>query len=140
MSDVGFFARRLNHLFATRRSESGRPLTLTEVSAVTGLPPSYLSMLRKGHIKDVPIERAARLSAFFGVPIDYFAPPLHGAATAQETGLQHALEHPQVSEIAFRASALTPAGRALVLQLIERADALADALSTVKETHVRDEY
>src|SRR5437660_3350318 len=67
------FAALLNHLFATRLTPAGRPYTLTEVSKATGLSVPYLSILRKGTIDAVPVQRAAALARFFHVPLDYFS-------------------------------------------------------------------
>src|SRR5215471_20003487 len=67
------FATLLNHLFATRLTPEGRPYTLTEVAKATGLSVPYLSILRKGTISAVPVQRAAALARFFHVPLDYFS-------------------------------------------------------------------
>src|SRR6266704_2381305 len=67
------FAVLLNHLFATRLTPGGRPYTLTEVAKATGLSVPYLSILRKGTISAVPVQRAAALARFFHVPLDYFS-------------------------------------------------------------------
>src|SRR2546426_6458154 len=66
------FALLLNHLFATRLTPEGRPYTLTEVSHATDLSVPYLSLVRKGTIGAVSLQRAEALARFFQVSLDYF--------------------------------------------------------------------
>jgi hypothetical protein len=60
----------LNHVCATRLTPEGRPYTLTEVSKGTGLSVPSLSILRKGTMGAVPLQRVAALARFFGVSLD----------------------------------------------------------------------
>jgi len=115
------FARLLNNLFATRLTPEGRPYTLTEVAKATGLSVPYLSILRKGTINAVPVQRAAALARFFHVPLDYFSqegPPVD----TMDALMREALAKPLVREVALRAGKVGTAQRALVLQMLEHAD------------------
>src|SRR5438132_8247392 len=78
------FAVLLNHLFATRLTPEGRPYTLTEVAKATGMSVPYLSMLRKGTIGAVSLQRAAALAQFFRVSLDYFSQAGPPADTTDE--------------------------------------------------------
>lgn len=117
------FAVVLNHLFATRLAPSGRPYTLTEVAKATGLSVPYLSILRKGTIGAVSLQRAEALARFFRVSLDYFrqeGPPVD----TMDALVQEALAQPLVREVALRAGKIGTAQRALVLQMLEHADAV----------------
>ena len=63
------FADRLNFLFATRLSPSGKPWTLQAISEATGgkIPVPYLSMVRKGKIATPAWDRVQILADIFGV-------------------------------------------------------------------------
>lgn len=115
------FAVLLNHLFATRLAPAGRPYTLTEVSKATGLSVPYLSILRKGTIGSVSLQRAAALAQFFHVSLDYFRQEGPPVDTMDEL-MREALAQPLVREVALRAGKVGTAQRALVLQMLEHAD------------------
>jgi len=120
-------AEQLNHLFATQLSPSGRPYTLTEVSEATGLAVPYLSVLRKGTIQSVSFDRIERLARFFDVPLDYFshnAPPLD--VDLVDAKVRKILADPNGREFLLRAGDLGPAERALILQMIEHAQAILE--------------
>jgi transcriptional regulator with XRE-family HTH domain len=115
------FAALLNHLFATRLAPQGRPYTLTEVSKATGLSVPYLSILRKGTIGSVSLQRADALARFFHVSLDYFSQEGPPVDTMDEL-VRNALAQPLVREVALRAGKVGTAQRALVLQMLEHAD------------------
>jgi transcriptional regulator with XRE-family HTH domain len=122
------FAALLNHLFATRLAPEGRPYTLTEVSKATGLSVPYLSILRKGTIGAVSLQRADALARFFHVSLDYFSqegPP----ADTMDALVRDALAQPLVREVALRAGKVGTAQRALVLQMLEHADHVLQELA-----------
>src|SRR2546427_784330 len=126
---AGQFAVLLNHLFATRLTPEGRPYTLTEVSKGTGLSVPYLSILRKGTISSVPFQRVAALARFFGVPLDYFSQ--EGAPTESlDEQVRMALAQPLSRDLLLRAGKIGTAQRALVLQMIEHAERMLQALPT----------
>ena len=122
------FAVLLNHLFATRLTPSGRPYTLTEVSKATGLSVPYLSLLRKGSIGAVSLQRAEALARFFQVSLDYFRAEDVPVETS-DTPVQEALGKPLVREVALRAGKVGLAQRALVLQMLEHADQVLQELT-----------
>jgi len=121
------FAVLLNHLFATRLTPTGRPYTLTEVSKATGLSVPYLSILRKGTIGAVPFQRVAALAHFFQVSLDYFSQEGPPTATVDEQ-VQAALAQPLARDLLLRSGKIGVAQRALVLQMIEHAERMLQAL------------
>ena len=92
-----------------------------EVAKATGLSVPYLSILRKGTINAVPVQRAAALARFFHVPLDYFSQEGPPVDTMDEL-VREALAKPLVREVALRAGKVGTAQRALVLQMLEHAD------------------
>lgn len=123
------FAKRLNHLFDTVVTDSGRPYTLTEVAQATGLSVSHLSILRSGKITSVPsFDRVEALAKFFKVNVDYFAENPHPYELDEE--MRRTLAKPLVRELALRAGNKGVAERALMLQMIEYGDVL---LARMKE-------
>ena len=123
------FATLLNHLFATRLTPEGRPYTLTEVSKGTGLSVPYLSILRKGTIGSVPFQRVAALARFFGVSLDYFSQQASPTESLDEQ-VRLALAQPLSRDLLLRAGKIGTAQRALVLQMIEHAERMLQALPT----------
>src|SRR5215510_10732291 len=121
------FAVLLNHLFATRLTPEGRPYTLTEVSKATGLSVPYLSILRKGTISAVPVQRAAALARFFHVPLDYFSQEGPPVDTMDDLA-REALAKPLVREVMLRAGRIGMVQRALVLQMLEHAEQVLQEL------------
>lgn len=118
---VGKFAELLNHLFETRFGPSGRPYTLSEVSKGTGLSVPYISTLRKGAIKAVPLEKAKALARFFKVSVEYFTQDGPPEDTANDL-LRDVLSKPLVLEVALRAGKVSVRERALILQMFEHAE------------------
>jgi transcriptional regulator with XRE-family HTH domain len=126
------FAVLLNHLFATRLTPEGRPYTLTEVAKATGMSVPYLSMLRKGSIGAISLQRAAALAQFFRVSLDYFSQAGPPADTTDEL-VRDALAKPLVREVALRAGKVGTVQRALILQMLEHADRVAQELAHASE-------
>jgi len=124
---AGQFAVLLNHLFATRLTPEGRPYTLTEVAKATGLSVPYLSILRKGTISAVPVQRAAALARFFHVPLDYFSQEGPPVDTMDDLA-REALAKPLVREVMLRAGSIGTVQRALVLQMLEHAEQVLQEL------------
>ena len=122
------FAVLLNHLFATRLTPEGRPYTLTEVSHATGLSVPYLSLLRKGTIGAVSLQRAEALARFFQVSLDYFRAE-EVPVEPPDTPIQEALGKPLVREVALRAGKVGLAQRALILQMLEHAEQVLQELT-----------
>lgn len=110
----------LNHLFETPRAH-GRPYTLTEVSKATGLSVPYLSLLRKGAIRDVSFQRMAILAQFFRVSLEYFCPE-GPPVEPLDDDVREALAQPLVRDLVLRVAHASLAQRALVLQILEHAD------------------
>lgn len=126
------FAVVLNHLFATRLTPEGRPYTLTEVSKATGMSVPYLSILRKGSIGAVSLQRADALARFFHVSLDYFSqegPPVDSI----DDLVRAALAQPLVREVTLRAGQVGTPQRALVLQMLDHAEHVLQDLATAPQ-------
>jgi transcriptional regulator with XRE-family HTH domain len=129
------FSALLNYLFATRRRPDGKEYTLTEVSQATGLRKEYLSNLRTGKITEPPLSRAQLLADFFGVNVGFFtgeynrSEPLEGTQieSEQDQALREALAQPLVRDVALRAGAKGIAERAIILEMLDRAEEIAKA-------------
>lgn len=114
------FVALLNHLFETPRAH-GRPYTLTEVSKATGLSVPYLSLVRKGAIRDVSLQRAAVLARFFHVSLAYFCPE-ESPVELLDDDIREALAQPLVRELMLRVARVSLGQRALVLAMLHHAD------------------
>lgn len=122
------FAALLNHLWETRLAPEGRPYTLTEVSKATGMSVPYLSILRKGNIGAVSLQRADALARFFHVPLGYFSqqsPPVDPL----DEPVREALAQPLVREVTLRAGKVGMSQRALVLAMLRHADEVLKELT-----------
>jgi len=115
------FAALLNHLFATRLAPEGRPYTLTQVSKATGMSVPYLSILRKGSIGAVSLQRADALARFFHVSLDYFSQEGQPVDSMDDL-VRAALAQPLVREVTLQAGKVGMPQRALVLQMLDHAE------------------
>jgi len=98
------FALRLDQLFATHLDPTGKPYSVRQVAARTGMSASYLSGLRRGKVTGPGADKVAALARFFGVEMAYFMGSERvelPAATAGDDRLRKALENPLVREIAI---------------------------------------
>jgi transcriptional regulator with XRE-family HTH domain len=73
----GTLADRLNHLFNTVRSTTGKPFTHQEVADAckargTDISVAYVSLLRTGERTNPTLMHLQALANFFGVPAAYF--------------------------------------------------------------------
>lgn len=141
------FSALLNYQLATHLSPEGHPYTPSEVSAATGLSESYLSRLRSGKIARPPLERVQKLADFFGVPIGYFTgrhtAPAPSVEAPTDAALQEALSKPLVREVALRAGRVSSSERALILEMLARAEELAkvaDAAAASEVTVDNDDW
>lgn len=117
------FAALLTSLWETRRAPDGHVFTPAEVSAGTGLPTAYLSLLRKGRVARPPDEKVRALAAFFGVDPLYFSTltpsPVAPRASDIDRRLQEALRDPLVRDVALRAAEFGPAEKLILLEVID---------------------
>ncbi len=98
------FALRLDQLFATHLDPTGKPYSVRQVAAHTGMSASYLSGLRRGKLTGPGADKVAALARFFGVEMAYFMGSERvelPATTAGDDRLRKALENPLVREIAI---------------------------------------
>jgi len=97
-------ALRLDQLFETRLDPTGKPYSVRQVAAHTGMSASYLSGLRRGKLTGPGADKVAALARFFGVEMAYFMGSERvelPEATAGDDRLRKALENPLVREIAI---------------------------------------
>ena len=112
-------ADQVNILLSARLHPSGRAYTLQEVSEATGIAAATISQMRTGRIKNPQLSTLRALSHFFNVPLRYF-----DTKTAEEC---YALLRPDedddppggITEIAFRAIALSPEAQRDILTIIQ---------------------
>jgi len=98
------FALRLDQLFATHLDPMGKPYSVRQVAAQTGMSASHLSGLRRGKVTGPGADKVAALARFFGVEMAYFMGSERvelPEATAGDDRLRKALENPLVREIAI---------------------------------------
>jgi len=98
------FALRLDQLFETHLDPTGKPYSVRQVAAHTGMSASYLSGLRRGKLTGPGADKVAALARFFGVEMAYFMGSERvelPAVTAGDDRLRKALENPLVREIAI---------------------------------------
>lgn len=108
---------QLTILFEARRHESGRSYTLQEVSAATGVSAATISHMRSGRIQNPQLSTLREIAHFFRVPLRYFETRSTEECYAL---LQEGVTRPAaVSEIAFRASSLTPEAQRDILTIIK---------------------
>ena len=98
------------------------------VAKGTGLSVPYLSILRSGGIDAVPFQRAAALARFFHVPLDYFSQEGPPVDTLDDLA-REALAKPLVRDVMLRAGKVGTVQRALILQMLEHADQMLQALA-----------
>lgn len=111
-------ADQLKVLFESRVHPENRPYTLQEVSDATGISLATISQLRTGRIKNPQFSTLVALSRFFEVPLRYFE-----TRTVEECyALLRDRQEPEVkeiSEIAFRATHLSPEGQRDLLTVLK---------------------
>jgi hypothetical protein len=92
----------------------------------------YLSILRKGSIGAVSLQRADALARFFHVSLDYFSqegPPVDSI----DDLVRAALAQPLVREVTLRAGQVGTPQRALVLQMLDHAEHVLQDLATAPQ-------
>ncbi len=97
------FALRLDQLFETHLDPTGKPYSVRQVAARTGMSASYLSGLRRGKLTGPGADKVAALAGFFGVEMAYFMGSERvelPETTVGDDRLRKALENPLVREIA----------------------------------------
>lgn len=120
-----------DHLLATRRSPLGQPYSITDVSKATGLSVPYLSHIHHGKIAAVPFQKVELLARFFGVPLAYFSQdePSQPLEDATEDAIRRILAEPYGRDLVLRIGDLSSRERALILQMVECAQEMADSIS-----------
>lgn len=118
MADYLAVSTQLTILFDAVPQTNQRPFTLQEVSNATGISVGTLSQLRTGRIENPQLNTLREICHFFDVPLRYFE-----TRTEQEC---YAIIHgtdadntPELNEIAFRATNLSPNSQRDVLTIIK---------------------
>jgi transcriptional regulator with XRE-family HTH domain len=114
-------AQRIDLLFKTCRNEDGKEFTYVDVQtgsnkAVTA---PYVWKLRTGEAQNPSLRVMKALSAFFGVPCEYFFGDDVTQWDTHNLRLAHGLRQAGLAEIALSASELDREGRQIVLNLID---------------------
>jgi transcriptional regulator with XRE-family HTH domain len=118
MSDYLPLSEQLNILFEVVTHPSGRPFTLNEVSEPTDLSLATISQMRNGKIKNPQLNTLRELCRFFNVPLRYFETTSPAECYALLTGNTDKIT-PEINEIAFRASNLSPKSQRDLLTVIK---------------------
>lgn len=126
------FADRLNYLFDTRLSPSGRPFTNKEVSVASGgkLSAQYISKIRHGLVVMPGLERLHALASVFAVPIEFFfggktpAAPMDADSVSEDDLLRTAMEHPIMRDIIVESREYSDDEWAVLLDMMRYARAV----------------
>ena len=118
MSEFLPVADLLKILFEEVQHPSGRPFTMQEVSDATGVSLATISQMKTGKIKNPQLNTLRELCRFFKVPLRFFE------AQSVETCYALLQEKPEestreISEIAFRATTLSPEAQQDILTIIK---------------------
>ena len=118
MTDFLPLAEQIQILFDAITHSDGRPYTIREVSDEIDVSLAAISQMRSGRIKNPQLNTLRELCRFFDVPLRYFETrsPEDCYAVLAETRTN---TQPEVSEITFRATQLSPAAQQDVLTLIK---------------------
>jgi transcriptional regulator with XRE-family HTH domain len=114
-------AEKIDFLFRTILRPDGKEFTYQEVEsgtnrAVTG---PYIWKLRAGSATNPGFRALSALSSFFQVPATFFFEDEPTDDYLQDLQLAAQLRDNGIAQIALRAQALGPEGRAAVLQMID---------------------
>jgi transcriptional regulator with XRE-family HTH domain len=119
-------AERLDHLFRTVRSPTGREYRHEEVakaiaeSQAVSISPSYIWYLRTGQRDNPTFRHLSALARFFGVPPAYFFDDGVARQIEAELALVAAMRDVGVRTVAMRAEGLSPESLRAVTSMIDR--------------------
>lgn len=99
------------------QDEAGQTYTLKAIEQATGLQHQTLSRLTRCKSRNVRLETARRLCAFYGISLDYFACPDEAACRTYLARYQHPRSH--LAEIDQQATRLTETGQRNVLTVLQ---------------------
>lgn len=118
MEDYLAVSIQLTILFDAVKHEGKRPFTLQEVSDATGISVGTLSQLRTGRIENPQLNTLREICRFFRVPLRYFETRTEQECYALIQGTNND-DTPELNEIAFRATNLSPNSQRDVLTIIK---------------------
>ncbi len=134
------FTLRLNHLFDTRLDPKGKPYSVRQVAAQSGVSASYVSNLRRGRTTRPGADKLEALARFFGVDMAYFMGServtLPDETTANDELLRKALENPLVREVAVTTGQFNQEQWKHMLAILEH----QVEIQRIAEERVRAEY
>jgi len=119
-------SQQVQILFDEVQHEDGRAFTLQEVSDGTGVSVGTISQLKTGKIQNPQLNTLRELCAFFGVPLRYF----ETKSVEECYALIHdpyTIDDPTMSEIAIRATHLSPRAQRDILVVIKWVQAAEQA-------------
>ena len=134
------FTLRLNHLFDTHLDPEGKPYSVRQVAAQSGVSASYVSNLRRGRTTRPGADKIEALARFFGVQMAYFMGServtLPDDTTANDEVLRKALENPLVREVAVTTGQFNQEQWKHMLAILEH----QVEIQRIAEERVRAEY
>lgn len=108
----------LKILFEEVKHPSGRSYTMQEVSDGTGISLATISQMRTGKIKNPQLNTLRELCKFFKVPLRFFE--VRSVEECYRVLQANPEEQtPEISEIAFRATSLSPEAQQDILTIIK---------------------
>lgn len=117
MSESLSLAEQIQLLFEARQHPDGRAYTMQEVSDATGVSVAAISQMRTGKISNPQLNTVRSLCRFFDVPLRYFETKTKAECYAIFNG-DNKPPDIAVSEIAFRANALSERAQQDILNMI----------------------
>lgn len=118
MSDYLPLSEQLRILFEVVQHPDGRPYTMQEVSQQIDVSVAAISQMRTGRIQNPQLHTLRELCRFFGVPLRYFetrsAEECYAILAEKDGG-----DAPEISEIALRATQLSPRSQRDILRIIQ---------------------
>ncbi|MGB7342046.1 MAG: helix-turn-helix transcriptional regulator [Phototrophicaceae bacterium] len=119
MEDYLPVSKQLTILFDAVQHAEKRPFTLQEVSDATGISVGTLSQLRTGRIENPQLNTLREICRFFDVPLRYFEAQNEDQCYAFIQDNDRDKHIPELSEIAFRATNLSPDSQRDLLKIIK---------------------
>lgn len=118
LDDAEPFGVLLERLVRIKKHEDGRPYTVAEVADEVEISKSHLYGLIKG-ANEPSLRLAQQLAAYFEVELEYFGNSVRAREIQGQYALLAKLSEQGISDIAFRASTLSPDVLTSVLDFID---------------------
>ncbi|MFJ7218915.1 helix-turn-helix domain-containing protein [Amycolatopsis sp. NPDC098790] len=112
------FGVLLNRLIRLKKHDDGRPYTVAEVAEEVGISKSHIYGMINGS-NDPSLRVAQQLAANLGVELEYFGTSERAREIQNQYALLARLSQQGISDLAYRASELSPNALSTVLDFIE---------------------